>query len=308
MPTIYDTIIIGGGPAGYTAALYATRAGLSTLLFEKLGAGGQMIQTNQIDNYPGFEEGIDGFTLGDKMKRCAERFGAKTLNMAVTECNLKADPKIVVAGGKEYAAKTVIIATGADHKKLGVPEEDDLAGKGVTYCATCDGMFYRGQNVAVVGGGNTAVADALLLARICKQVYLIHRRDTLRADKIYLEPLLQTPNVQLVWNSQVKQLLHDKALKGVVVKNIKTGAEQTIDVEGLFVSVGRTPASALFQGQVATDDAGYIIADETTQTSVEGVFAVGDVRTKPVRQIVTATADGATAPHFAQSYLQVKYK
>lgn len=299
---IYDTIIIGGGPAGYTAALYAVRAGFTTLVLEKFSAGGQMTQTHIIDNYPGFDEGIDGFTLGYKMQMGAERFGAQTLQTEVLEADLKAVPKKITTDAGEYYAKTVIIATGADHKHLEIAEEEALTGRGVAYCAACDGMMYRGKRVAVIGGGNSAAADALLLSKICEKVYIIHRRDTMRAEKIYYEPLTKAQNIEFVWNSRLEGFIHDQKVKGIKIKK-NDGSTDEIEVEGVFISIGRDPVSKLFSDQLETDEKGYIKADETTKTSVEGVFAIGDVRTKAVRQIITAAADGAVAVHFAQEYL-----
>ncbi|MBO5980932.1 MAG: thioredoxin-disulfide reductase [Clostridia bacterium] len=302
MEKIYDTIIMGGGPAGYTAALYAVRAGLKALVLEKFSAGGQMTQTHTIDNYPGFDEGIDGFTLGYKMQKGAERFGAQTLQTEVLEADLKAFPKVITADAGRFYAKTVIIATGADHKRLGVPEEQALTGRGVAYCAACDGMLYRGKRVAVIGGGNSAAADALLLSKICEKVYVIHRRDTLRAEKVYYEPLTKAQNIEFVWNSRLESFIHDQKVKGIRTKK-NDGSTKDIELDGVFISIGRVPVSHLFAKDVATDEKGYIIADETTKTSVDGVFAAGDVRSKAVRQIVTAAADGAVAVHFAQEYL-----
>lgn len=299
---IYDTIIIGGGPAGYTAALYAVRAGLDTLVLEKFSAGGQMTQTQQIDNYPGYEEGIDGFTLGYKMQQSAERFGSKTMQTEVLSADLKASPKKVTTDIGDFFAKTVIIATGADHRHLGIEDEEKLIGKGVAYCAACDGMLYRGKTVAVVGGGNSAAADALLLSKICEKVYVIHRRDTMRATKIYHDPLMKEKNIEFKWNSQVDKLLYDEKIKGVVLKN-KDGSTQEISLDGLFVSIGRNPATELFREQLELDSSGYIVADESTKTNLPGVFAVGDVRTKAVRQIITAAADGAVAAHFAEEFI-----
>lgn len=302
---ICDTIIIGGGPAGYTAALYAVRAGLDTLVLEKFSAGGQMTQTQQIDNYPGYEEGIDGFTLGYKMQQSAERFGSKTIQTEVLSVDLKVSPKKVTTDMGDFFAKTVIIATGADHRHLGIEDEEKLIGKGVAYCAACDGMMYRGKTVAVVGGGNSAAADALLLSKICEKVYLIHRRDTMKATKIYHDPLMKEKNIEFKWNSQVDKLLYDEKIKGVVLKN-KDGSTQEISLDGLFVSIGRNPATELFRDQLELDSSGYIVADESTKTNFPGVFAAGDVRTKAVRQIVTAAADGAVAAHFAEEFIVSK--
>ena len=306
MEKVYDVIIIGGGPAGYTSALYSARSGFDTLVLEKFSAGGQMTQTSQIDNYPGFEDGIDGFTLGFKMQSGAERFGAKTMQTEVLSVNLENDIKAVETPDGTLYSKSIIIATGAEHKHLGLENEESLIGKGVGYCAACDGMFYKGKTVAVVGGGNSAAADALLLSKICEKVYLIHRRDTLRAERVYHEPLKKAENVEFVWNSTVCEILADGKVTGVKVKNVTDGKEKEISVDGVFISIGRAPQTELFKGQLQIDKNGYIISDESTKTSVDGVFAVGDVRTKPVRQIVTAVADGATASHFLEEYIANK--
>ena len=306
MDKIYDVIVIGGGPAGYSAALYTVRAGLSTLVVEKLCAGGQMTETNKIENYPGLSEGIDGFTLGMQMQQGAERFGAKTVNAEVLSVELTGDEKKIVTTNGEFTARAVIIATGAGHKHLGIENEEKLAGKGVAYCATCDGMFYRGKTVGVVGGGNSAAADAMVLSRLAQKVYLIHRRDTLRATKVYHEPLQDAENVEFLWNNQVAELLFDEKLTGVKLQNVQTGEQTVVELDGLFISVGRNPATELFAGQLELDEKGYILADETTRTNINGVFAVGDVRAKAVRQIITAAADGAVAAHFAESYLLEK--
>jgi len=300
---IYDVMIIGGGPGGYSAALYCARAGLSTAVIEKLSPGGQMALTDKIDNYPGFDEGIDGFTLGDKMKKGAERFGAETIYGEVSAVSLKDKVKTVTVSGKEYQSYTVMIATGANPRELGLPNERALIGRGVSYCATCDGMFFRNKTVVVNGGGNTAAADALFLSRICKKVYVVHRRDTLRATKVYQQPLMDLPNVEFVWNSTVSAIHEDGMLSGITVTNVNTKEESRIDCDGLFVAIGRAPASELFRGQVDLDESGYIIAGESTCTNLPGVFAIGDVRTKVLRQVVTAAADGAVASHYAEEYL-----
>lgn len=303
MKHVYDMIIIGGGPGGYTAALYAARAGLDTILFEKLSAGGQMALTSQIDNYPGFEDGVDGFTLGEKMQENAERFGAKTELAEVLSVDLLANPKIIETSEGIFYGRTIVYATGATPKELGIPGEKNLIGRGIHYCAACDGMFYRGKTVAVIGGGNTAAADALSLSRIAKKVIVIHRRDTLRATKIYHEPLLNAENVEFHWNSTVSEFIVDEKIAGLKLKDVNTNEESVIECDGVFISIGRKPATELVQGQLDLDEAGYVIADESTKTTIPGVFAVGDVRTKNLRQIITATADGGAAALAAEEYL-----
>lgn len=300
---VYDMVIIGGGPGGYTAALYAARAGLDTIVLEKMSAGGQMALTHQIDNYPGFENGIDGFSLAEQMKRQAERFGGKSKYAEVTHVDLQADPKVIETGEETFYGKTAVISTGAYPRELGVANETELTGRGITYCAACDGMFYRDKTVAVVGGGNSAAEDALLLCRIAKKVILVHRRDTLRATKVYHKPLMNAENVEFRWNSAVVELLHEEKLTGVRLKNLVTGKEDIVECDGAFISIGRKPATDLVSGQVNLDSNGYIAAGENTQTNIPGVYAVGDVRTKPLRQVVTATADGAMAVHMAEEYL-----
>lgn len=302
MEQIYDMIIIGGGPAGYTAALYASRAGFDTLLIEKMSAGGQMALTGDIDNYPGFEEGIDGFTLGMKMQQGAERFGAKTEYGEVKDIELSNKIKAVTTESKTFYAKTILIATGANPRPLGIDGEQNLIGRGIHYCAHCDGRFYKDKTVIVVGGGNSAAADALYLSRLAKKVYLVHRRDTLRATKIYHEPLMKTENIEFIWNSAIDEFISDGRIKGAKVKN-KNGEIKNIDCDGIFVSIGRMPATEFLKNKLALDENGYIIADESTKTEIDGVFAIGDVRTKALRQIVTAVADGAVAVHYAEEYL-----
>lgn len=303
MNRIYDMVVIGGGPGGYTAALYAARAGLDTVVLEKLSAGGQMALTSQIDNYPGFEEGIDGFLLGEKMQLGAERFGAQTELAEVHAVKLDGSVKEIQTSEGSFYGRTVVFSTGASPRELGIPGEKELIGRGVNYCAACDGMFFKGKTVAVVGGGNTAASDALQLSRICGKVILIHRRDTLRATKIYHEPLLKAENIEFRWNSTVSEFLFDKKLTGLKLQDVNTGLETTLDCDGVFISVGRKPATGLVKDQLELDTYGYIVADESTRTSLPGVFAVGDVRTKALRQIVTAVADGAVAAHYAEEYL-----
>ena len=300
---VYDMIVVGGGPGGYAAALYAARAGLRTLVLEKLSAGGQMALTERIDNYPGFEDGIDGFTLAERMQQQAERFGAGSVLAQVERMDLTTEPKVLETSEGTFYAKTVVLATGATPRELGLSNESALTGRGVAYCAACDGMRYKGKTVVVVGGGNSAAADAMLLSRIAKKVILVHRRDTLRATKVYHGPLMQAENVEFRWNSVVTELLQEDKLTGVKLKDVHTGGETVLPCDGVFISIGRKPATELAQDQLKLDHNGYIMADETTKTNLPGVYAVGDVRTKPLRQVVTAVSDGATAVHMAEEYL-----
>lgn len=300
---ILDTVIIGGGPAGYSAALYCTRAGLSTVIVEKMTPGGQMATTTQIDNYPGFDEGVDGFELGDRMRKGAERFGAKTHYADVTGVSLTENPKRIATTNGDLYAKTVIIATGAAPRELGIADEQRFRGKGVGYCATCDGMFFRGKTVAVNGGGNTAVEDAMFLSKLCEKVYLIHRRDALRASRAEVQALEKAPNVEFLWNKVVTGLEGADKLEKIVLQDTVTKDTTTLDAQGLFVAIGRVPSTELFKDVLKTDAFGYIEADETTRTSIPGVFAVGDVRTKPLRQVVTAVSDGAVASKYVEEFL-----
>ena len=299
-------LVLGGGPAGYTAALYAARAGLDVLVIEKICPGGQMATTDVIDNYPGFDAGIDGMELGMKMMAGAERFGAKSTYAEITEVDLAPQIKRVVTTDGEYLGRTVVIATGASPRPLGLDGEEQLIGRGVHYCAHCDGRFYKGKTVMVVGGGNSAASDALYLSGLAKKVILVHRRDTLRATKIYHAPLMQAGNVEFCWNSKVSALITDNRVKGVVLTDLQSDTQRKISIDGLFVSIGRCPATDIFSGQIALDAQGYILADESTKTSLEGVFAAGDVRTKALRQVVTAAADGAVAAHYAEEYLAMQ--
>lgn len=300
---IYDMIVIGGGPAGYTAALYGARAGLSVLVLEKLSVGGQMALTHEIDNYPGYDDGIDGYELGQKMLRGALRFGAENRLSQVLELDLKAEPKLVRTDSGDYFGRSVVIGTGAEPRKLGLPEEELLMGQGVHYCAACDGMFYRGKTVVLVGGGNSAAAEALVLSRVAKKVILVHRRDSLRAEKAVAQAVERAENVEIRWNSQVVKLLHDGRIRGAILQDVHSGAQSEVECDGIFVSIGRVPATELVKSQLELDDAGYIRAGEDTKTNIPGVFAAGDVRTKAVRQIVTATADGAAAAFAAEHFL-----
>lgn len=303
MERIYDVIIIGGGPAGYTAALYAARAGLDTLVVEKMGAGGQMALTDIIDNYPGFDEGIDGISLGMKMQAGAERFGAQSAYAEVLSVEFEKEIKILHTTDGDMHSKTVIIATGADPRKLGVDGEDALVGRGLHYCAHCDGRFYKDKTVMVVGGGNSAASDALYLSHLAKKVIVVHRRDSLRATKIYHEPLMNAENVEFIWDSVIDEFVVDKRLVGARVKNVKRDEIREVGFDGLFVSIGRRPATEIFKGVLKLDDSGYIISGEDTKTSIDGVFAAGDVRTKTLRQVVTAVSDGAIAADAAEQYI-----
>lgn len=301
-----DVIVIGGGPGGYCAALYAARANLSTMVIEKFAPGGQMATTEIVENYPGFVDGVNGFELGMQMKKGAERFGVKTKLAEVKSVELDKNPKLIHTAKDTFEAKTVILALGAFPRELELPNERNLRGRGVSYCATCDGMFYKDKTVVIVGGGNTAVADALFLAKICQKVYLVHRRDELRAAKTYMESLEKTSNIEFIWNSEVVEILEqDTLVSGVKVRNRQNQMEQEISCDGIFVAIGNVPNTELIKGQIALDEAGYVMADETTKTNIPGVFAVGDMRAKPLRQIVTAVADGAVASKYAEEFIDL---
>ncbi len=302
---LYDVIVIGGGPAGYTCALYAARANLNVLVLEKLAPGGQMATTDRVDNYPGFPDGVEGFELAMSMKKGAERFGAVSQMADVTEVKLQGDIKEICAGGKQLQARTVVLASGARPRELGLPRETALRGRGVSYCATCDGMFYRGKTVVVAGGGDTACADALYLSRLCQKVLVVHRRDKLRASAAYQKPLLEAGNVEFIWDSEVMALEYADILTGAHLRNKKTGAQTLIACSGLFVAIGQVPETGLFAGQIDLDPAGYVLAGEDTRTNLPGVFCAGDLRAKPLRQIVTACADGAVAAQAAEEYLSM---
>lgn len=306
MDHIYDVIIIGGGPAGYSAALYSARAGLDTLVIEKMSAGGQMALTGDIENYPGFNDGVDGFTLGMNMQSGAERFGARTEYAEVKSLDLLKSVKEIKTDSTTYYAKAVILAMGASPRELGIAGEREFTSRGIHYCAHCDGRFYKDKTVVVVGGGNSAVSDALYLSRIAKKVILVHRRDTLRATKIYHEPLKKADNVEFLWNSQISSILTDNRVIGAIIKNVNSNEETQINCDAIFVSIGRRPDTDIVKSVIALDENGYIIADESTKTSISGVFAAGDIRTKALRQIVTAASDGAVAAHFAEEYISIE--
>lgn len=298
----FDVLVVGGGPGGYTAALYCARAGFSVAVVEKLSPGGQMALAEQIDNYPG-TDAVSGYALAEQMRRSAEKFGAKTLLQEAVSLELSAPVKSVFTSRERLTARAVILAMGAERKPLGLPREQELTGKGVHYCASCDGRQYQGKTVAVAGGGNTAAAEALLLSGLCQKVTLIHRRERLRAEQTAVSALEQAGNVRFALGVQVCSLLGQTHLTGVGLRDAQSGAEWELPCDGLFVCVGMRPASQLVQGILETDQNGYVLADETTRTTLPGVFAVGDLRAKTVRQIVTATADGAAAAHFATEYL-----
>ncbi len=300
----FDVIVIGAGPAGLTAGLYAARGGLSVAVFERISPGGQLAQTSEVENYPGFPNGAEGWQLAFDMQQQALNFGVKIITEEVTGVDFTGDRKQVVTPNGTYAAKSVIVATGAHHRELGLPGEHELQGKGVSYCATCDGNFFRGKDAIVVGGGNTAVGDALYLARICNKVYLVHRRDKLRATPVYNQRLAEMENIEFVWNSTPEAILSEEGVvTGLRVKDVNTGDLREIAASAVFVAVGNAPSTDFLAGALELDGAGYIVADESGKTSVPGVFVAGDVRTKSLRQVVTAVADGAQAAENAAEFI-----
>ncbi len=305
MERYFDVIVIGGGPAGYTAALYAARAGLSTVLLERQLPGGQMNWTDAIENYPGFPEGEQGMILSERMREGAERAGALTVMEGAEQLSLLEKRKRVDTATQTFFGACVILAMGASERRLGIADEERLLGRGVGYCAHCDGRFYREKSVAVIGGGDSAVTEALYLARLARSVTLIHRRGELRAAPHMQRSLLATPNVRVLWNSVPLALHGEEKLSGITVRNLSTDTNQYLDMDGIFVSIGREPQTALLKSLLPLDKNGYIIADESTRTSISGVFAAGDIRTKTLRQVVTAVADGAMAAHAAQEYLSL---
>jgi len=297
-----DIIIIGGGPAGLVAALYAGRAQLDALMMEKQFQGGQMVTTNEVENYPGFVD-ITGSDLANIMYEHAKKFGGIMEYKEVLDIQIDGDIKKVITDTETYETKVVILSMGAKPKKLGLDREDVLGGRGISYCATCDGGFFRNKVVAVVGGGDTAVEDALHLSRIVKKVYLIIRKESLTANKVAQEKLFKTDNVEIIWNSVVTKLYGEESLTGIQVKNTKYDKISELEMNGLFVAIGSTPSTELVKDLVELNKQGYIISDESCKTSVDGIFAIGDIRTKSVRQVLTAAADGAVSIYEAEKYL-----
>lgn len=301
---MYDIIIIGSGPAGLSAAIYAQRACLDTIVIEKNGiSGGQVLNTWEVDNYPGFP-GVTGFGLSRQFREHANKLGARVVQDEVVQVELSGNVKKVVCEEETYEARCVILASGAHHRTLEVPGEEELRGAGVSYCATCDGAFFRGRTVAVVGGGDAALEDAIFLARMCEKVYIVHRRDKLRGAKRLQERLQALENIEFVWNSETVAIEGNAQVEALRLRQTKTGEEKRLDVDGVFIAVGIAPESELYAGQLELDEQGYIRADESGQTSVPGVFAAGDVRTKALRQILTAASDGANCVASAERYLQ----
>jgi thioredoxin reductase (NADPH) len=298
-----DLLILGSGPAGYTAGIYAARAGIKVMIVSGNQEGGQLTMTASIENFPGFED-ISGYELMDKMKQQAIKLGVQFVNDYIVEVDFSNRPFVCSSeNGHSYQARAIIVATGSSAMWLNLESEKKYLGYGVSACATCDGFFYRGRTVAVIGGGNSAVAEALYLATLADKVILVHRRDTLRATKIYHEPIMKAENVELRFNTIVTELLHGDKITGVALKDVVSGKTDKIECEGVFISIGRKPATEFLGQEIELDEGGYVIAGEDTKTSVDGVFAVGDIRTKKLRQIVTAVADGAVAVHCAEEYL-----
>ena len=299
-----DVLIVGGGPAGYTAALYAARSGLTTLVLEGTAPGGQLAAAESVENYPGEPQAVKGWYLAERMRQGAERSGAATVLARVTALRLPGPKKLAETEAGTFAGRALIYAAGAFPRRLGIPGEERLLGRGVSFCAACDGAFFRGRDVAVVGGGNSAVSEALTLSRLCRQVTVVHRRDTLRAERQGVQALEQVGNVRFLWNAAVEAIAGDKAVAGLQYRDLVSGRQALLPCAGVFVAIGRQPETTLLAGQLPLDPAGYVSADETTATAVPGVFAAGDVRSKRLRQVVTAAADGAVAAHMAAAYLE----
>jgi len=303
---IYDVIIIGGGPAGLTAGLYTSRSRLKTLLIENGLLGGQMTTTEVIENYPGFPEGVTGDELSRLMEEQAKRFGLEVTPEYVVEVKLEGAKKIVKTEEGSYLSQALIICTGTEYRKLGVPGEKEFSGKGVSYCATCDGAFFQDNQIVVVGGGDSALTEALYLTKFGKEVTIIHRRDALRGTKIYQERVFTHPKIKLLWNSVIQEIKGDSIVKSIVVKNVKTGEVTEHPIDGVFLFVGLSPRTQFLRGLVDMDEEGYILTDVNGQTSVKGIFAAGDCRKKLVRQIATAVGDGATVAWATEKYLELK--
>ena len=298
-----DLIIIGAGPAGLTAGLYAARARLGTVLLERLAPGGLIVTTDWVENYPGFPEGISGFELMDRIKRQAERFGLIIQGQEVVRLELSPEKKTVVTDKGNLETRTLILATGALPEKLGIEGEALLTGRGVSYCATCDGAFFRDQEVAVIGGGDTAVEEALFLTRFASRVYIIHRRDELRATKLLQERALSEQKIKIVWDTIPMHIAGDTGVEGIHIKNVKTGQESYLPLQGVFVFIGYKPNNDLVEGLVELDESGFVVTNNHMETSVAGVFAAGDIRSKLLRQVSTAVGEGATAAFAAEKYL-----
>lgn len=301
---LYEVVIVGGGPAGLTAGLYAKRSRLSAVLIEKLSPGGQVLTTDWVENYPGFPEGISGYDLIEKMRAQAERFELPVVNDEILSLSLEGSEKVLTGLNGRYRTKALIIASGAAYKKLGVPGEALLGGKGVSYCATCDGPFFRDQEIAVVGGGDTAVQEAVYLTRFAKKVYLIHRRDRLRAVKVLQEKALSHPSIVPLWNAVVEAIEGSEEVTGLKIKKTDGSSSYTLEVQGVFVCIGTQPNTEWLKGTVHLDEQGFILTDENLAANIPGVFAAGDVRRKPLRQIATAVGDGAQAAYSAERYLE----
>lgn len=299
-----DLIIVGGGPAGFSAGIYAARAALDTVLVERGAPGGQAATTENIENYPGFPEGIGGPELAANMESQANRLGLETVYTSANKLTWDNNKFVVETDTEPIAAKTVILATGAQPKKLGVKGENQFTGRGVSYCATCDGAFFRKKKVAVIGGGDAAVEEAIFLTKLVKKVYLVHRRGELRAAKIAQQRAFENPKIEFIWHNVLEQVLGDTVVKAIKIKDVRTGETRSLDVDGVFIYIGIAPNSELVDKLVTLDKNGYVITDENMQTSLPGLFAAGDVRKKPLRQVVTAVADGATAVASVVRYLQ----
>jgi thioredoxin reductase (NADPH) len=300
---VKDIIIVGGGLAGLTAGMYTKRAGLDTLLFEKMFPGGQAATTSMIENYPGFDDPISGPDFAMKIENHARRFGLEIQYDEITGLELEGRIKKVITENKEYQAKAVILAMGAEPRKLGLEKEDEFRGRGVSYCATCDGAFYKDRDVAVVGGGDTAAEDALFLAQYVNKVYLIHRRDALRATKIIADRVVGNKKIEKIWDSRVEAILGEEQVTGIRAVNVKTGEKQEIKLDGLFIAIGVRPNSELIRNTITLSEAGYVLTNDSMETNIPGVFAVGDLRQKPLLQLITAASDGAVAAYTAQKYL-----